>query len=74
MSLASDHRQSHHATAILEELPEEGRKLGATRVIETLPHWKNAVGFYLQAGLTITHHQNSPWCREAHFRLDLRSE
>lgn len=63
--VASDHRRSGHATTIR----------GATPVIvEPRTHWKNAVGFYRQVGLTITHHQNSSWCREAPCRLDLRSQ
>ena len=72
MSVARELRRQGIGAALLRELIAIAAPRGWRVVrLETTAEWKDAVGFYSAFGFELTHYEDGPFCRDAHFRLDI---
>ena len=72
MSVARRLRRRGIGAALLRELIAIAEQRGWRVVrLETTAEWKDAVGFYSTFGFELTHYEDGPFCRDAHFRLDI---
>jgi GNAT superfamily N-acetyltransferase len=72
MSVAADRRREGIGTLILQRLCAKAKRSGfRCLILETTASWQGVVAFYRRFGFRITHYENSPFGREAHFELDL---
>ena len=75
MSVARRLRRQGIGAALLRELVAIAEQRGWRVVrLETTADWEDAVGFYSTFGFELTHYKDGPFCRDAHFRLDISPE
>jgi GNAT superfamily N-acetyltransferase len=72
MSVAADLRRRGIGMLVLAALRRRAGVLGLRRIVlETAAHWGEVIAFYEAAGFHVTHYEDSPFGREAHFSLAL---
>jgi GNAT superfamily N-acetyltransferase len=75
MSVAQGSRRKGIGAALLRGLVGAAEQRGWHAVrLETTADWEDAVGFYSAFGFELTHYEDGPFCRDAHFRLAISPE
>jgi GNAT superfamily N-acetyltransferase len=75
MSVAQEWRRKGIGSDLLRALLAAAEQQGWSVVrLETTADWEDAVGFYSTFGFELTHFEDGPFCRDAHFRLNTSPE